>query len=156
MKRNTRKVYEFINNQSGFNNKHDVEFIAFDDESICAASDWPGTNSDGDMYVELFYESQNMDDFVETFGVTTVESLNEVSPETMLRLFHKGHLEACCAIDTPYIFYQLHFTLRHNRLMAADEKGFCHEVTESLKTVKEFMDYTHQRYVLSEILGPGV
>ena len=151
MKKINQVVHDFLSDQVAYSNKHTVEFTTFDDESVSVSSGWPGITGAGDLYLELCFESETTTGFVETFRITTVDNLENITPVLMLHLFNQGHVELCCAIDKTNVFYQLRFSKHQGKIRATNEKGALHEADVLLETARQFMDYTEQQYQLTAV-----
>jgi hypothetical protein len=147
MKNIHKKVNDFIVNQGVYGNPHNVEIVTHGDDSVSVTSDWPGETGEGDIYIEISFESNTMAEFYRVFGIKTIDDLTHITQEFLLYLYKQGQATVSCTIDTIISYYSLQFRKQHNTLLAMDVHQIEHETTLLLETPQQFIDYTQQRFL---------
>jgi AraC-like DNA-binding protein len=145
-KRRILTVSDFIDEHEIYNNLHDVEIVTHFDDSVSVVSNWPGELSEGDIYIELFFESNTIAEFIQAFGIQRIDDLKNITQEFLLNLYKEGKAAIWCSIDT-LTYYSLQFRKQNNKIFATDDRHIEHVTTELLETPKQFMDYTQQRFL---------
>ena len=147
MKKTQKAVSEFIIDQEIYDNPYNVEIVTYYDDTVSVAADWPGEPGEGEIYVELFFESDTIAEFTRIFGIGTVDDLDHITPEFLLNLYKQGKAVICCTIDNLNTYYTLQFRKQNNHLFATDDEEIEQVTTGSLETPQQFMDYTLQRFL---------
>ena len=150
MKNTYEAVSEFIIDQEIYDNPNKVEIVTYYDETVSVASDWPGAITEGDIYLELFFESSTIDEFTRTFGIVSVDDIDHITQEFLLTLYKQGKAAICCNIDNLNTYYSLQFRKQNNNILATDEEEIEHITTGLLETPQQFMDYTLQHFLFSK------
>ena len=145
-------VRNFLDDQVRYYSPQHAEFITFEDNTVFVSTNWPDLKYDENFYVNLFFESKTIEEFVDVFGIKSVNDLNNITSDSLLQLFHMGKADVCCAIDNHETSYELRFRKKNNKMMVTDEKGVVHEIPEILQTAQQFKDYIHQHWMLNRIL----
>jgi AraC-like DNA-binding protein len=140
-------VNEFIDENEIYDNPNAVEIVTHFDETVTVVSNWPGEKSEGDIYIELFFESNTIAEFIQVFGIRCVDDIKNITQEFMLNLCQEGKAIIWCSIDTQ-TYYSLQFRKQNDKILATDDRHIEHETTELLETPQQFMDYTQQRFLI--------
>jgi AraC-like DNA-binding protein len=139
-------VSDFIAENEIYDNLHDVEIVTHFDDSVSVASYWPGEISGEDIYIELFFESNTIAEFIQVFGIQCIDDLKNITQEFLLNLYKEGKAAICCSIDN-LTYYSLQFRKQNNKIFATDDQRIEHVTTVLLETPQQFMDYTQQRFL---------
>ncbi len=139
-------VRDFIDEHEIYNNLHDVEIVTHFDDSVGVVSNWPGELSEGDIYIELYFESNTIEEFIQAFGIQRIDDLKNITQEFLLNLYAAGKAIIWCSIDT-LTYYSLQFRKQNNKILATDDRQIEHVTTELLETPQQFMDYTQQHFL---------
>jgi AraC-like DNA-binding protein len=140
-------VTDFLLDHEIYNNPHAVEIVTHVDNTVSVVSNWPGELSDGEMYIELFFESDTIAAFIQVFGIKRIKDLENITQEFLLNLYKAGKGTIWCSIDTQ-TYYSLLFSKRNHKIFATDDRQIEHETTALLETPQQFIDYTQQYFLL--------
>src|SRR5882762_6190941 len=105
MTKTQNAISEFITDQEIYDNPNNVEIVTYYDDTISVGADWPGETSEGEIYLELFFESDTIEEFIRVFGIRTVDDIDHITPETLLNLYQQGKAAICCTIDNIITYY---------------------------------------------------
>jgi hypothetical protein len=147
MKKINNAVSDFIIDRGVYDNPYGVEIAAHLDNSVSVSSYWPGETSKGDMYIELFFESNTLAEFAQVFGIRSVDDLTHITREFLLNLYKQGKAAIRCTIDNLNTYYSLQFRKQNYKIWAMDEQHTEYEASALLETPQQIMDYTRQRFL---------
>lgn len=151
MKDINQAVYDFMDKRLGiYVNPYRVEIILDEADAIGVSCHWPGEPAhEATFFIELEFNSATIEEFNTVFGITKIRQLDGITPALLLELYLKGKAVIFSAIDTPPVFYSLHFRKRHNEVSVKGADNVESAVHELLETPKDFMTYTRQHYQLA-------
>lgn len=151
MKDINQAVYEFMDKRLGiYVNPYKVEIILDEADAIGVSCNWPGEpQQEASSFIELEFDSATIEEFNTVFGITVISHLDTIKPALLLELYLKGKAVIFSAIDTPPVFYSLHFQKRHDVVSVKGADNVESAVYDLLETPKDFMTYTRQHYQLA-------
>ena len=138
-------IQAFMERELGlYLNPHCVEVSMSVEGDIGVSASWNDEIIDEDFSLELTYDVDNIDTFVDTFNLQDADELECLTPDDLLEQFHNGKVEIYCAIDCEGLYYELVFHKTKNRIWARDEENTIHMVSRPLRTPSEFIDYLRE------------
>jgi hypothetical protein len=147
MKNTYEAVSEFIIDQEIYDNPHKVEIVTYYDDTVTVSAYWPDEICEGDMYLELFFESNTIAEFTRVFGIRCIDDLEHITPDSLHNLYKQGKAVICCTIDNMNTYYSMQFRKQNNNILAKDDEEIERITTELLETPQQFMDYTLQHFL---------
>ena len=150
MKPINRAVFDFMDERMGiYVNPYNVEFILDEEDAISVSCHWPNEPVHKVFFIELEFDSDTIEEFVDAFGITSLRHMGTVNPDLLMQLYQQGKATIFSAIDTPPTYYTLHFQKRHDTTWARGENNIEQPVSVPLETPNQFLAYTLQHYQLA-------
>jgi hypothetical protein len=145
MKEVSYEIREFMERELGlYMNPNQVEVSMSPEGDIGVSARWNDESIDDDFALEFTYDVDNIDMFVDTFGINDVNELQTLKADALLEQFHLGKAEIYCAIDCEGLYYELFFHKSKDRIWVRDEDGTIHMVRKQLETPSQFIDYLRE------------
>lgn len=134
---------QFMEQNAGlFSNHHAVEFSSGYENSITVACNWPGEHEQAEYCLELLYEAQNFEQFIEAFQIRRISDLHAIQPQQLLDLFNNQKACINCMINDAKS-YSLLFQKCGTYIQAtADPGGKVHQVLGDLNGPTAYKIYT--------------
>ena len=134
-------VRNFLEHYLGmYCNEHGVVMTIHRDDTISVASTFYRTFAGGMNSVGVAYESEDMNCFLETFAITSVHDLDEITALSLMGLYQQGRAEIYCALEN--YDGMLCFKRQNDCLYAKDDFEVEHVVPVVLETAEAFVRYT--------------
>lgn len=132
-------------------NDNGVE-IALLKGAVCVTALWPEEQVDKNVSLAIMKMNESFIEFALNFGleVNVKEAIEKINVATLLNLYLAGTCTICCSIEGVHATPGLDFYKQDNRIVAKDDAENQHEVTEELKTPRDFIDYTRKYFELNE------
>jgi hypothetical protein len=145
MNTDSDQIYDFMEAFSPeYINPHGVAFTLNSDKSVYVVFAWDDQLEDQCLEFGISYYNQDFNTFLRDFSISTIQQLKSLSPANLWELFHNGKGEVFCSFGVYFNnSFELHFHNRENRIIASNEEGKSHEVHATLKTPRQFMQYTY-------------
>jgi len=125
-------------------NPHGVVMTIYRDDTISVASTFYRTVAGGMNTVGVAYDSESMNQFLETFAITSIHDLDEITALSLMALYQQGRAEIYCCLDNHDGL--LCFRRQNECLYAKDDFDVEHAVPIALETAEAFVRYTKQYF----------
>lgn len=138
-------VRNFLEHYLGmYCNPHGVVMTIYRDDTISVASSFYRTVAGGTNTVGVAYESENMNRFLETFGIITVHDLDDITALSLMALYQQGRAEIYCSLDNHDGL--LCFRKLNDCIYAKDDFDVEHAVPVLLESAEAFVRYTRKYF----------
>jgi hypothetical protein len=137
-------LYDFLDqNLMLYVTRQGIEISAEREDLITLAADWPNHEEGGDYSLELVYENETLEGFIQTFNIKTVDDIEEITIQMMIDLYVKGVVQVLCAFDTADYYYALIFRRRDSHTTEAkDARDQIYIIAYPVETPEQFIEYT--------------
>jgi hypothetical protein len=147
MKHTEKEILNLFDQSGGiYTNPHEVELTLLEEE-VCMSISWPDMEFDEDIMLEVVHNSPTISHFIKEIGLTSSAGIDNITPSTLMNMYHLGKACVFCLIDQ-YPGFSMYFRRQNNKLIAMGDCNINHVVPVCLQTPEQFISYTLQHYRL--------
>lgn len=142
----SQSIVEFLDARPRYINRNGISITLINAKEVFVSAYWFGEREKSGIYLEFIYDSKATEEFIETFGVTSIQHLELISLPFLLKLYHDGKLEIYGAIDNYDMYYPMSFKKRNGKLFAITGENIFYEIFLELNRPEQFVRYLQYHF----------